>query len=342
MSDDLNMREAMFYEKLDGNVVRCNLCSHRCRIADSKRGICGVRENRDGMLYSLVYGKVVARAADPIEKKPLFHFLPGSRAYSIATVGCNFRCGNCQNFEISQMPKDHNLIVGEDLPPEEIIVAAKRNKCQSIAYTYTEPTIFFEYAYDIARLASKEGIKNVFVTNGYITEEALTGIRPYLDAANIDLKSFSEDFYRKNCGAQLSPVLDSIRLHKRLGIWIEITTLIIPTLNDSEENLRKIAEFIRDVDEEIPWHISQFHPMYKLLDLPRTTIAALRRAREIGLEAGLRYVYEGNVPGEAGETTFCYECGKPLIRRYSYQILENNVKNSECAYCGAKIDGVDM
>ena len=336
------MKEAMFYEKLGDNVVECNLCSHRCRITDSKRGICAVRENRNGTLYSLVYGKVVARAVDPIEKKPFFHFLPGSRAYSIATVGCNFRCGNCQNFEISQMPKDRDLIVGEDLPPEDIIVAAKRNKCQSIAYTYTEPTIFFEYAYDIARLASKEGIKNVFVTNGYITEEALTGIRPYLDAANIDLKSFSEDFYRKNCGAQLSPVLDSIRLHKRLGIWIEITTLIIPTLNDSEENLRKIAEFIRGVDEEIPWHISQFHPMYKLLDLPRTTIATLRRAREIGLEAGLRYVYEGNVPGEAGETTFCYECGKPLIRRYSYQILENNVKNSECAYCGAKIDGVDM
>ncbi|MDH5702635.1 MAG: AmmeMemoRadiSam system radical SAM enzyme [Aigarchaeota archaeon] len=336
------MREAMFYEKLGDNAVRCNLCSHRCIIADPKTGICGVRENRNGMLYSLVYGKVVARAVDPIEKKPLFHFLPSSKAYSIATVGCNFRCGNCQNFEISQMPKEPNLIVGVDLTPEEIIVSAKRNKCESIAYTYTEPTIFFEYAYDIAKLASKEGIKNVFVTNGYITEEALAEIRPYLDAANIDLKSSSDDFYRKNCGARLGPVLDSIRLHKRLGIWIEITTLIIPTLNDSEENLRKIAEFIRSVGEEVPWHISQFHPMYKLLDLPRTPIATLRRAREIGLEAGLRYVYEGNVPGEAGETTYCYECRKPLIHRYGYQILENRIKNSECPHCGAKTDGVDM
>jgi len=337
------LKEAMFYEKLDGNVVKCDLCSHRCgRITNSKRGICGVRENRDGTLYSLVYGKAVAHAVDPIEKKPLFHFLPGSKAYSIATVGCNFRCGNCQNFEISQMPRERNVIIGEDVTPEEIVATAKQYKCESIAYTYTEPTIFFEYAYDTAKLASKEGIKNVFVTNGYITEEALVEIKPYLDAANIDLKSFSDDFYRKNCGARLSPVLDSIRLHKSLGIWIEITTLIIPTLNDSEENLRKIAEFIKDVGEEIPWHISRFHPMYQLLDLPRTPIATLHKAREIGLEVGLRYVYEGNVPGEVGENTYCYNCGKPLIRRHGYAILENKIKDSECSYCGAKIDGVHM
>ena len=341
--EDFKMKEAMFYEKLDGNVVKCNLCSHRCsRITNSKRGICGVRENKDGTLYSLVYGKVVARAVDPIEKKPLFHFLPGSKAYSIATVGCNFRCRNCQNFEISQMPRERKVIIGEDVAPEEIVAAAKRYKCESIAYTYTEPTIFYEYAYDTAKLASKEGIKNVFVTNGYITEEALVEIKPYLDAANIDLKSFSDEFYRKNCGARLSPVLDSIRLHKSLGIWIEITTLIIPTLNDSEKNLRKIAEFIKDVGEEIPWHISRFHPMYQLLDLPRTPLGILHRAREIGLEVGLKYVYEGNVPGEVGENTYCYKCGKPLIRRHGYAILENKIKNSECSYCGAKIDGVHM
>ena len=336
------MKEAMFYEKLGDEIVKCNLCSHRCRITDSKRGICGVRENRNGTLYSLVYGKVVARAVDPIEKKPFFHFLPGSRAYSIATVGCNFRCGNCQNFEISQMPKDRNTILGQDVSPEEIVMAAKRNNCESIAYTYTEPTIFFEYAYDTAKLASKEGIKNVFVTNGYITEEALTDIKPYLDAANIDLKSFNEEFYRKNCGARLNPVLDSIRLHKSLGIWIEVTTLIIPTLNDSEEELRKIAEFIKEVGEEIPWHISRFHPMYELLDFPRTPVGTLRRAREIGLEAGLRYVYEGNVPGETGESTYCYRCGKLLISRHGYQILEDKTKDSACSYCGAKIDGVNM
>ncbi len=336
------MKEAMFYVEQGDDLVLCNLCSHRCKIPESKRGICGVRQNKKGKLYTLVYEKAVSRAVDPIEKKPFFHFLPGSQAYSIATVGCNFRCANCQNYEISQMVREHDWIVGEDFPPEEVVRAAKLSNCKSIAYTYTEPTIFFEYAYDTAKLASKEGIKNVFVTNGYITEEALTEIKPYLDAANIDLKSFSEDFYRKNCGARLDPVLDSIKLHKSLGIWIEITTLIIPTLNDSEKELRKIAEFIKEVGEEIPWHISQFYPTYKLLDLPRTPIATLRRAREIGLEVGLRHVYEGNVPGEAGENTYCYKCGKLLIRRYGYQILEDKIENSACSYCGAKIEGVNM
>jgi len=335
------MREAMFYEKLENKTVNCNLCSHRCsRIADSKRGICGVRENRDGKLYSLVYGRVAARSVDPIEKKPLFNFLPGSRSYSIATVGCNFRCDNCQNYDISQLPKERGIIVGQDVSPEEIVLAAKLSNCESIAYTYNEPTIFFEYAIDIAKLASEEGIKNVFVTNGYITEEALREISPYLDAANIDLKSFSDEFYRKSCGARLEPVLDSIRLYKSLGIWTEITTLIIPTLNDSEEELQKIAEFIKEVGEETPWHITQFHPTYKLIDLPRTPVTILRRAREIGLEAGLRYVYEGNVPGENGENTYCHNCGKLLIRRFGYSILENKIKNSACTYCGTKIDGV--
>jgi pyruvate formate lyase activating enzyme len=335
------LKEAMFYEKLDDKLVNCNLCSHRCRkIADSKRGICGVRENRDGKLYSLVYGKAVARSVDPIEKKPLFNFLPGSKSYSIATVGCNFRCDNCQNYDISQLPKERKMIVGQDVSPEEIVSAAKRSNCASIAYTYSEPTIFFEYAYDIAKLAKKEGLKNVFVTNGYITEEALREIAPYLDAANIDLKSFSDDFYRKRCGARLQPVLDSIRLYKNLGIWIELTTLIIPTLNDSEDELQKIAEFIKEVGEDTPWHITQFYPTYKLIDLPRTPVATLRRAREIGLEAGLRYVYEGNVPGETGENTYCPKCGKVLIRRFGYQIQENKIKNSKCTYCGAKIDGV--
>jgi len=336
------MKEAMFYEPLEDKTVNCNLCSHRCsRIADSKRGICGVRENKDGKLYSLVYGKAVARNIDPIEKKPLFHFLPGSRSYSIATVGCNFRCRNCQNYDISQLPKERGIIVGQDVSPEEIVSAAKRNNCESIAYTYSEPTIFFEYAYDIAKLASKEGIKNVFVTNGYITPEALQEISPYLDAANIDLKSFSDDFYRKNCGARLKPVLDSIKLYKSLGIWTEITTLIIPSLNDSEEELRKIAEFIKnEVGEETPWHITQFYPTYKLIDLSRTPVTILRKAREIGLETGLRYVYEGNVPGENGENTYCHNCGKMLIRRFGYQIFENKIKNSACTYCGAEIDGV--
>ena len=335
------MSEAMFYEKLEDKKVKCGLCSHRCVIVDSNRGICGVRENRDGKLFSLVYGKVVASAVDPIEKKPLFNFLPGTKAYSIATVGCNFRCRNCQNFDIAQLPKERNIIVGRDMSPETVVSAAKQNNCASIAYTYSEPTIFFEYAYDVAKLAAEEGLKNVFVTNGYITREPLEKIAPYLDAANIDLKSFSDEFYRNNCGARLQPVLDAIKRYKKLGIWVEIATLIIPSMNDSEDELRKIAEFIKnEAGEETPWHITQFHPMYKLIDVPRTPVETLRRAREIGLEAGLKYVYEGNVPGENGENTYCPNCKKPLIQRYGYRIQENKIKNGACSYCGTKIDGV--
>ena len=335
------MKEAMFYEKLNNNFIKCNLCNHRCpKIADSKRGICGVRENINGTLYSLVYGKAVARSTDPIEKKPLFHFLPSSRAYSVATVGCNFRCHNCQNYDISQLPNVLGPMVGAEVSSEEIVLAAKLSNCVSIAYTYSEPTIFFEYALDTAKLAHKEGIKNVFVTNGYITPEALREIAPYLDAANIDLKSFSDKFYRENCGARLEPVLDSIKLHRSLGIWIEITTLIIPALNDSENEFRKIAEFIKEVGEDIPWHVTQFHPTYKLIDPPRTPVMTLRKARQIGLDVGLRYVYEGNVPGENGENTYCHKCKQMLIHRHGYKILENNIQNSACPYCEAEIDGV--
>ncbi|MEA2052355.1 MAG: AmmeMemoRadiSam system radical SAM enzyme [Euryarchaeota archaeon] len=334
------MKEAMFYEKLEENAVRCHLCAHHCKINESKRGICGVRENRGGVLYSLVYGKVVASGIDPIEKKPFFHFHPGSEAYSIATVGCNFRCKNCQNFHISQMPKEgEKQIVGEDASPEEIVAAARQYGCKTIAYTYTEPTIFFEFAYDTARLARKEGICNVFVSNGYITEEAIRTLAPYLDAVNVDLKG-SEDLYRKICGGHLQPVLDAIKLYKSLGVWVEVTTLVIPTLNDSEEDFRGIAEFIKSVGVDIPWHISQFYPTYKLTHLPPTPVTTLREAREIGLDVGLRYVYEGNVPGEGGENTYCYQCGELLIRRYGFQILENKIRDSRCPHCGAKIDGM--
>jgi len=333
------MKEAMFYEKLEGNKVHCYLCSHNCRINEDRRGICGVRENIDGTLCSLVYGKLIASAIDPIEKKPLYHFLPGSKAYSIATVGCNFSCLNCQNYDISQMPKPRKPIFGEDTTPEEIVEAAKRYHCESIAYTYTEPTIFFEYAYDTAKLAKKEGIRNVFVSNGYITEDALKTLAPYLDADNIDLKSFSDEFYRKVCGARLEPVLDAIRLHKELGIWIEITTLVIPSLNDSEENFQMIAKFIKDLDDGIPWHVSRFHPAYRLLDLPPTPAETLDKARKIGLNVGLKHVYEGNVPGE-GEDTYCHNCRRLLVKRFGYNIAQYDVKDSRCPQCGTEIKGV--
>jgi pyruvate formate lyase activating enzyme len=339
---NLEKKEAMFYEKKENSTITCRLCQQNCTIFNGKRGLCGVRINESGKLYTLNYGKTAATGLDPIEKKPLFHFHPGSTTYSISTVGCNFKCKNCQNYEISQMPKDYGQIVGEELPPEEVVSAAKRYDCKSIAYTYTEPTIFFEYAYDTARLANNEGINNIFVTNGYISKEPLMTIEPYLDAANIDLKSFSDDFYKKNCGARLEPVLDNIRLYKKLGIWIEITTLIIPTLNDFKEELRSIAKFIRDVDGGIPWHVSAFSPMYELSHLSRTTISSLRLARDIGVEEGLRYVYMGNVPSEGGEDTYCYKCGKKLIRRYGYEILSNDIEDSKCPICKSKIDGIGM
>jgi pyruvate formate lyase activating enzyme len=328
----------MFYEKLEGTLIQCTLCSHRCRISEGNRGICGVRENKDGTLYSLVYGRPISCAVDPIEKKPLFHFLPGSRAYSMATVGCNFRCLNCQNYDISQMPKSQEPVLGEEVTPMEIVKAAKRYRCESIAYTYTEPTIFLEYAYDTAKLAREEDIKNVFVTNGYITETPLRKVAPYLDAANIDLKSINDQFYRKVCGARLKPALDAIRLYEKLGIWIEITTLVIPSLNDSEENFKSIAEFITSIDEGIPWHISRFFPAFRLNDFPPTPKEVLNKARKIGQEAGLKYVYQGNLPGE-GETTYCHTCKGLLIERHGYRMTQYNIIDSRCPYCNAKIEG---
>jgi pyruvate formate lyase activating enzyme len=330
----------MFQEPKEDKKVLCGLCCHRCLILPGRRGICSVRENRDGTLYSLVYDKVIARNIDPIEKKPLFHFLPGSRSFSIATPGCNFRCKHCQNADISQLPRDRGgMILGEDVAPDSLVEAARRNRCASISYTYTEPTIYFELAYDTARMAAEAGLKNVFVTNGYITPEALREIKPYLHAANIDLKGFRDDFYRTICGAKLQPVLDTIRLYREYGIWIEITTLIIPGHNDSDEELAGIARFIKTVGEDIPWHVSRFHPTYQLIDKPPTPVETLQRARQIGLQEGLRYVYEGNVPGE-GEDTLCWSCKKKLIERIGFSVQKNTIHDGKCGYCGAKIDGV--
>ena len=335
------MKEAMFYEKLEGGRVRCGLCRFRCLIDAGGRGHCAVRENRGGVLYSLVYGRVVAEQVDPIEKKPLFHVLPSSRSYSVATVGCNFRCLHCQNYRISQPEADSVENSGSFLAPAALVERALAAGCRSISYTYTEPTIFFEYAYDTALLARAAGLKNVLVSNGYITEEALVAIAPYLDAANIDLKGFSETFYREVVGAHLSEVLDCIREYRRLGIWLEITTLIIPGRNDSEDELRGIAQFIAsELGPQTPWHVSQFYPTYRLKDAPRTPITTLRKARSIGLAAGLRYVYEGNVPGEGGENSCCPACGGLLVKRYGYIIEKNLLANGKCPGCGRAVEGV--
>lgn len=334
------MKEAMLYEKLGEGEVRCNLCPHRCLIRQDKMGICGVRQNMGGTLYTHVYGKAIATNVDPIEKKPLFHFYPGTPILSIATVGCNFSCLHCQNSDISQMPRESKSIAGRDLPPERVVAMAEAQGCKSIAYTYTEPTIFLEYAYDTARLAHEKGMKNVFVTNGYMTEEALKTIQPYLDAANVDLKGFTEKFYKTVCGGRLEPVLDTLKRMVTMGVWVEVTTLVIPYYNDSPQELHSIAQFIyAELGPEVPWHISQFHPAYKLTESVRTPLATLHKARQIGLDMGLKYVYTGNVPGDDGENTNCPSCGQVVIGRFGYHIQQYNVENSRCNKCGSIIAG---
>jgi pyruvate formate lyase activating enzyme len=339
------MHEAQFYKQCnDGEMksdVICELCAHHCRIKDGHRGICGVRENRKGVLYSLVYGWLVAENVDPVEKKPLFHVLPGSRSYSISTVGCNFHCRHCQNFSISQPGTfAADAVPGILRSPEHVVASAVSNGCQSISYTYVEPTIFFEFAYDCCVLARAQGLKNIFVSNGYMTEKTTRKLAPVLDAINIDIKSFSDDFYRKICGARLQPVLDTVRLMHELGVWVEITTLVIPGLNDSDAELVEIAEFIASVDSSIPWHVTAFYPTYKLTDRLPTSAASLQKAREIGLKAGLRYVYEGNVPGAGGENTACPSCQARLVSRLGFRIQENRIVDGVCPQCGEHIAGV--
>jgi len=334
------MKEAMLYRKSEA-AVSCFLCSHRCpNIREGKSGICGVRQNVGGRLYSLVYGKIVAANVDPIEKKPLYNFHPGSFAYSIASVGCNFRCKNCQNADISQAPKEGRGIIGTETEPGAIVKNAKESGCESIAYTYTEPTVWFEYNYEVSKLARKQGLNNIYVTNGYMTAEMLDAYHPLLDAANVDLKSFKEDFYRDICGARLEPVLESLKKMKKQGVWVEVTTLVIPGLNDSADEFGQIAAFIRDeLGKETPWHISRFHPDYKLLHIPSTNPETIRNARKIGRDAGLRYVYAGNLPGDRGENTYCYKCDTLLIERDAFQITRNRIKEGKCPACKAKIDG---
>jgi pyruvate formate lyase activating enzyme len=336
--------EAYLYEGLDDQKVRCNLCSHRCLIKPGKRGICAVRENQEGILKTLVYGKLIAQNVDPIEKKPLYHVSPGSLSYSIATVGCNFKCRFCQNADIAQLPSDRKgMIIGDFFTPQEIVDAAEQANCRSIAYTYTEPTVFFELAYDTARLAHERGMLNVFVTNGYMTPEALEMIQPYLDAANVDLKAFNDTFYKEQCSAKRKHVLETLKLMKSAGVFVEVTTLLIPGLNDDTGELQDLAGFMVDeLGPGTPWHISRFHPTYKLTDRPSTPAESIHRAREIGLEAGLRYVYSGNLPGDSGENTICYACGQLLIGRWGYHISKNVITDGKCPNCGTDVDGLEL
>jgi pyruvate formate lyase activating enzyme len=336
------MKEAALFERLAGDQVQCHLCAHGCVIPSGHAGICRVRENGGGTLYTRTYGRTISQHVDPIEKKPLFHVHPGSLAYSIAAPGCNFRCRWCQNFEISQADHEWHFTAGQTASPEQIVLLAQRARCQSIAYTYTEPTVFFEYAYDTAKLAHAAGILNIFVTNGYMTAGALDAIQPYLNAANVDLKAFRDETYRKYIGARLQPVLETLKRMKQLGIWVEVTTLVIPSVNDSEAELRDIAQFIAgELGVETPWHVSRFHPMYEMMDVPATPAATLHMAHAIGVEAGLQFVYVGNMAGD-GENTACPTCGKMLIHRSGYRILSNSVRDGRCPGCNAVIAGLGI
>jgi len=335
------MIEAYLYKKLPNEKVQCRNCAHFCVIENNQRGICGVRENRDGKLYSLVYGKAAAINVDPIEKKPFFHFLSSTYSLSIATVGCNFRCLYCQNWDISQGPKPNKSISSfYDLSPQEIVKMALENKTPSISYTYTEPTVFLEYALATMKIAKKAGLKNNWVTNGFFSKELLEIISPYLDAANVDLKGFSEEFYRENCGGRLQPVLDTLIGMKKKKIWVEITTLVIPTLNDDEKTFKGIANFIKkELGRETPWHVTQFSGAisWQLKNLPDTPVETLEKAYQIGKKAGLKYVYIGNIPGHRAEDTFCPKCGAVAIDRMNY-IIHRYDKNGKCPKCGTNLD----
>ena len=332
------MKEALLYEKLEHKIVHCFLCAHHCKIQNRKFGFCGVRQNSEGVLYTHAYGKAIATHVDPIEKKPLYHFLPGTLSFSIATIGCNFRCGFCQNWQISQANFQKGDLSAQELTPRDIVCEALKNQCQSISYTYTEPTIFFEYALETAKLAKDKGLYNNFVTNGYMTQECLQMLGPYLDAANVDLKFFKNSSYRKICSATLQPILDSIRFMHDRGIWIEITTLVVPGENDSDEELKEIARFIAGVDKFIPWHVSRFHPDYHFTDRGPTPKQTLKKAERFGQEAGLLFIYAGNVYGW-GSDTFCPSCKKPLIRREGFYVLESHIQDGKCAFCEASLAG---
>lgn len=337
------MKEAYLYKKLADKKVQCQNCAHYCQILPGKRGICGVRENRDGKLYSLVYGKACAVHIDPIEKKPFFHFLPGSHSLSIATVGCQFRCLNCQNWQISQGPKLTGEIEGEEISPEEIVELTLKNKLPSISYTYTDPIVFSEYALDTMKLAKKQGLKNTWVTSGFLSKELFNLISPYLDATNIDLKYFSDELYLKYSGGKLQPVLDTLKRMKKKRIWVEVTTLVIPTINDSEETLKNIAKFIKnELGPETPWHVTQFSGAisWQLQNLPDTPAKTLEKAHKIGKEAGLKYVYTGNIPGLPSEDTYCPKCGAKMIERTGY-FIERYDKNGKCSRCSADLNIID-
>jgi len=330
---------ALHYEKLEDQVVECRLCPRACRVAEGKRGFCGVRENRGGEYMTLVHGRAAAVHVDPIEKKPFFHVLPGAQALSLATAGCNLRCRFCQNYEISQARPE--ALASTPATPALLLEAARRNGARVIAYTYSEPTIFYEYLLDIARHTSAAGMRNVVVSNGYIQEKPLRELVPHLAAYKVDLKGFTEKFYDEQCEATLAPVLATLRTLRDTGIWLEIVTLVIPTLNDDEDDNRAMfAWILANLGPEVPLHLTRFHPTYRIQNLPRTPVATLERLHALAKEAGLRYVYLGNVPGHDAESTWCPGCGERLIERLGYVVTGMALKDGRCPKCARVIPGV--
>ncbi|MBU4205091.1 AmmeMemoRadiSam system radical SAM enzyme [Patescibacteria group bacterium] len=337
------MKEAYLYKKLKNETSQCQTCAHYCVLKNGEIGLCGVRKNNNGKIYSLVYGRACAVNIDPIEKKPFFHFLSGTKSLSIATVGCNFSCKNCQNWNISQGPKLTGKIEGENVSPEEIVEKAKQYKVPSISYTYTDPAVFLEYALDTMKLAKKAKLKNTWVTNGFLSKETLNLISSYLDATNVDLKGFTENFYKKYCAGRLQPVLDTLKRMKKAKIWIEITTLVIPTLNDDEKTFKNIANFIKkELGPETPWHITQFCGAisWKLQNLPNTSVETLKKAYEIGKKVGLKYVYTGNIAGMESEDTYCPKCKTKMIERLGYLITRYD-RNGKCSKCGESLNIIE-
>ena len=331
--------EAMWYRQLPDKRVQCELCPFKCVLSESQTGQCGVRKNIGGKLYSLNYGKVVSANVDPVEKKPVFHFLPGTSIYSIATAGCNLHCKYCQNWTISQKRPDE--LRYRYMTPEDIVAEAKRYDCRSIAYTYSEPIVFYELAYETAKLARAQGLKNVMVTSGYINEEPLRQLCKVMDVIKVDFKAFDKDFYRNVVFGDLDTVLNTMKVIKEEGVWLEVVNLVVPTLNDSDDQIRGLCTWIKDnLGDDTPLHFSRFHPTYRLTNLPLTPVATLQRAYDIAKETGLKFVYIGNVARHPYESTYCPRCGRTLIRRAGYHILENNIENGACRFCKEPTPGI--
>lgn len=333
------VKPAKYYEKLDQLRVKCTLCPRQCVVADLERGYCGVRENRGGEYFTLVHSRACSANIDPIEKKPFFHYLPGTQAFSLATAGCNIECRFCQNWQISQFrPEQVRAIY---LPPEKIVEICKKRDCPTIAYTYTEPVIFYEYVYDSAVYARQHGVGSVIITNGYIQLKPLEEWCKVLTGIKVDLKAFTEKFYKETCSGELKPVLDALLKIRECGVWLELVVLVIPTLNDSEQEFRQMTQWVfKNLGPDVPMHFTRFHPMYKIKNLPSTPVETLEMARDIARQSGLHFAYIGNVPGHEGEHTYCYKCTAPLIRRIGFFVQENNLKDGKCPKCGTVIPGV--